>query len=133
MAKYEVKGFTFYHEAHTWVRKMSDGSYKIGISDYAQQKQGSIVYADLPEEGDTITSGDAFGSIESSKAVSDLIAPVSGTIVAVNEEVLDDPSILNDSCYDSGWILSVEPDDYEADKANLMNADGYRAFIATLE
>lgn len=133
MAKYEVKAFPMYAEAHTWVRKMLDGTYKIGITDYAQQKQGDIVYADLPEEGDTITQGESFGSIESNKASSELIAPVSGTITEVNEEVMDDPAVINSSCYDNGWIITVEPDDYEADKENLMNSDAYKAFLETLE
>lgn len=133
MAKYEVKAFPMYDEAHTWVRKMLDGTYRIGISDYAQKNQGEVVYAELPEEGDTITQGESFGSIESSKAVSDLIAPISGRITGVNEEVQDEPEILNHSCYDNGWIITVEPDDYEGEKSNLMDAEAYRAFLETLE
>lgn len=132
MVKYEVKAFPMYTKEHTWIRKMADGTYKVGITDYAQKQQGEVVYADLPVEGDAMTQGDTFGSIESNKAVSDLVAPVSGIITAVNEEVMDEPSILNSSCYDSGWIVIVEPEDYEADKTNLMDADAYRDYLETL-
>ena len=132
MGKYEVKAFPLYHEKHFWVRKMPDGMYKIGVTDYAQSKQGSIVYADLPSEGDTITKDETYGSVESSKAVSDLIAPVSGTVAAVNEEVLDSPGIINDSCYDSGWLIAVEPSDWEGESAELMNADAYTEYLDTL-
>ncbi len=107
MAKYEVKVFPLYHKDHFWVRKMPDGLYKIGLTDYAQQNQGAIVYADLPCEGDSITKDEAYGSVESAKAVSDLIAPISGTIIAVNEAVMDEPSIINDSCYEAGWLPST--------------------------
>lgn len=133
MAKYEVKAFPMYSEAHTWVRKMIDGSYKIGISDYAQQQQGDIVYADLPDEGDAIVQGEAFGSIESGKAVSDLVAPVSGTITEVNEEVMDAPEVLNSSCYDNGWIITIEPTDYDGEKGKLMDAKAYREFLENIE
>lgn len=132
MAKYEVKAFPLYTKDHTWVQKTADG-YKVGITDYAQQKLGAIVYADLPGEDDDLTRGSAFGTVESSKAVSDLIAPVTGKVVEVNEEVLDDPSVINSSPFDTGWLLTVEPEDYEADKQELLNAEAYKAYLATLE
>lgn len=132
MSKYEVKAFPLYSKNHTWVRKMPDGMYKIGVTDYAQSKQGSIVYAELPFEDDTITKGEAFGSVESAKAVSDVIAPVSGTVVAVNTEVQDFPETINNSCYDAGWLIAIEPSDWEADTASLMDADAYTAYLETL-
>jgi glycine cleavage system H protein len=133
MAKYEVKAFPMYDEEHTWIRKMLDDTYKIGVSDYAQKQQGEIVYVELPEEGDQITKGESFGSIESNKAVSELIAPVSGTVTSVNEDVLDEPGIINSSCYDSGWLITVEPEDYEGDKEKLMDAENYRSYLDGLE
>lgn len=133
MGKYEVKAFPFYAKEHTWVRKMADGSYKIGISDYAQQQLGDVNYAELPEEGDTISKGESFGSIESAKTVSDLIAPISGTIEAVNEDVLDEPDLINRACYDGGWLLSVTPDDWEGETAELLSADAYKELLKSLE
>lgn len=132
MAKYEVKAFPFYTEAHTWVKK-AGGKFLIGITDYAQQQQGDVVYADIPSEGDSITQGESFGSIESAKATSELIAPVTGRIIAVNEAVMDTPDILNSSCYDSGWIIEVEPEDWERDKAKLMDSAAYKALMETLD
>lgn len=133
MGKYEVKLFPSYSEDNLWVRKMPDGSYKIGITDFAQQQLGEVNYIDLPEEGDSITKGEVFGSIESSKAVSDLIAPVSGTVSEVNEEAIDDPAITNRSCYDNGWLIAIEPDNWDAEVAELMSADAYKAFLETQE
>lgn len=132
MSKYEVKAFPFYTDAHSWVKKVGS-KFIVGITDYAQQQQGDVVYADLPSEGDAITQGEPFGTIESAKATSELIAPVTGKILAVNEAVADSPDILNSSCYDSGWIIEVEPEDWERDKANLMDAAAYKALMETLD
>lgn len=132
MAKYEVKAFPYYSEAHTWVRKMADGSYRIGITDFAQQQMGDVNYAELPEEGDTITQGESFGTIESAKTVSDVVAPISGTVMAVNEDVLDEPDLVNRACYEGGWMLSVTPDNWEGELENLMNADAYKNFLDSL-
>jgi glycine cleavage system H protein len=129
MANYEVKAFLKYNKDHAWVKKSGD-VYRIGITDYAQQKQGAILYADLPSEDDEIVAGKSYGSIESSKAISELIAPISGTVVAVNEDVLDDPETINRSCYDNGWLLEIEASDYDADAANLLDGEGYKAVIA---
>lgn len=131
MSKYEVKAFPFYTEAHTWVRKMADDTFKVGITDYAQQQQGTVLFADLPSEGDEIKQGESFGSIESAKAVSELIAPVTGKVTEINEEVLDDPEVINRSCYEGGWVITVVPDDWEGDKAKLMNSDAYKALLET--
>lgn len=128
MAKYEVKVFLKYNKEHLWVKKVGDNC-RIGITDYAQQQQGDILYADLPEEGDEITAGESFGSIESSKAVSELIAPISGTVISVNEEVVDEPEIINNSCYDNGWILEVEASDYDAEAEKLLDAKEYKGMI----
>jgi glycine cleavage system H protein len=129
MADYEVKAFLKYTKDHAWVKKSGD-VYRVGITDYAQQKQGAILYADLPSEDDEITAGTSYGSIESGKAVSDLIAPISGKVTAVNEDVIDDPETINRSCYDVGWLIEVEASDYESDEANLIDGEGYKAVIA---
>lgn len=129
----EVKVFAKYHKEHLWARKMPDGSYKIGITDFAQEQLGEVNYIELPEEGDTIEQGVSIGNIESSKAVSELISPVSGTIVEVNEEVIDEPSLTNSSPYDMGWLVAVEPADWDGDNDRLLSADEYKEYLASLE
>src|SRR3972149_1921394 len=91
-------------EKHLWVK--SDGfNLKIGISDYAQQELGEIVYVDLPDIGDIIEKGNSFGEIESTKTVSELIAPVNGEVVEINENLEDNPTIINDDPYGDGWLI----------------------------
>ena len=96
----------------------------IGISDFAQHALGDVVFVNLPGEGDEVTAGEAFGDVESVKAVSDLVSPVSGTVCAVNEELLDAPELLNSQCYDA-WIIKVEG---VTATEELLDADGYEAF-----
>lgn len=128
----EVKAFAKYNKEHLWARKMPDGSYRIGITDFAQDQLGTVNYLELPEEGDCIEKSVSLGSIESSKAVSELIAPVSGTVTEVNEEVVDDPELTNNSPYEFGWLVKIEPSDWEAEYEDLLTADEYRAFLETL-
>lgn len=112
-----------YSKSHEWV-KVEDGVTVVGISDFAQNALGDVVFVNLPAEGDGVTAGDAFGDVESVKAVSDLVSPVSGTVCAVNEELLDAPELLNSQCYDA-WIIKVEG---VTATEELMDADGYEAF-----
>lgn len=130
MANYEVKLFAKYNEGDLWARKMPDGSYKIGITDFAQQKLGTICYVDLPEAGAELTQNVSLGTIESSKTVSELISPVSGTVKAVNDAVIDAPETVNGDCYNSGWLIEVEPSDWEGDYAKLLSAAEYKESIA---
>ena len=102
----------------------ADGVAVIGISDFAQHALGDVVFVNLPGEGDEVTAGEAFGDVESVKAVSDLVSPVSGTVCAVNEELLDAPELLNSQCYDA-WIIKVEG---VTATEELLDADGYEAF-----
>ncbi len=103
----------------------------IGLTDYAQQKLGDIVAIDLPGEGDELVKDEAFGSIESSRMVMDLFAPVSGEIVAVNGEVLDNPEIINDDPYEEGWLLVADADQKEFDK--LLTWDEYDDYLSEVE
>ena len=112
-----------YSESHEWVR-LEDGVAVIGITDYAQDALGDVVFVNLPEAGDDAASGEAFGDVESVKAVSDLNSPVTGRIAAVNEELIDAPELLNTQPYEA-WIIKVE--DYSLDE-NLMDAAAYEAF-----
>ena len=97
-------------ESHEWARR-EDGTVRVGISDFAQDELGDVVFVELPEQGEPVASGDDFGVIESIKAVSDLYAPVSGTVVTTNEDLLDAPELVNEDPYGDGWMLEVELDD----------------------
>lgn len=114
-----------YSKDHEWVR-MEDGVAVIGISDFAQDSLGDVVFINLPQEGDSVAVGEAFGDVESVKAVSDLVSPVSGTICAVNEELADAPETLNSDPY-GAWIIKVEN---VTDQEELLEADAYEAFCA---
>lgn len=115
-----------YSEDHEWV-KVEDGIAVIGISDFAQHELGDITYADLPEEGDAVIAGEDFGALESVKASSDLLCPVSGNVVEVNSVLEDSPEAINDDAY-ATWIIKVEMSD-PSDLDKLMDADAYTAFI----
>lgn len=115
-----------YSESHEWVKTEGNVAY-IGVSDYAQKEMGDITYVDLPEEGDDVLAGVEFGALESVKAASDLICPVSGVVVAVNSALEDTPELVNEDAY-AAWIIKVEmslPSELDA----LMDAASYKAFI----
>jgi len=112
-----------YLETHEWARRDGD-TVRVGITDFAQDELGDVVFVELPEVGEQVTAGDAFGVIESIKAVSDLYAPVSGEVVAVNETLFDRPELVNESPFEDGWMLALvldDPDDLEG----LLDADAY--------
>lgn len=115
----------YYSESHEYVRVEGNTGY-IGITDYAQHALGNVVYVDMPEVDDEVTAGEEFGAVESVKAASDLVAPVSGTVVEVNEALDDQPELINTDAY-SSWIIKVEisnPTELE----QLMNATAYEQF-----
>ena len=114
-----------YTKDHEWLKE-EDGVSVIGISEFAQDALGDVVFVNLPQEGDEVVAGDAFGDVESVKAVSDLLSPVTGVVCAVNEELLDSPELLNSDPY-GAWIIKVEN---VTDKEELMDADAYEAFCA---
>ena len=114
-----------YTKDHEWLKE-EDGVAVIGISEFAQDALGDVVFVNLPQEGDEVVAGDAFGDVESVKAVSDLLSPVTGTVCAVNEELLDSPELLNSDPY-GAWIIKVEN---VTDKEELMDAAAYEAFCA---
>lgn len=120
----------FYSESHEWV-KVDGETAIIGISDHAQQAMGNIVYVDMPEEEDEVTADEDFGAVESVKAASDLISPVSGVVVEVNEALADAPERLNKDAYEN-WIIKVKMDDPEELK-NLMDAAAYEKFCENEE
>lgn len=115
-----------YSESHEWV-KVEGNIAVIGVSDFAQKEMGDITYVDMPEVDDAVEAGEEFGALESVKASSDLISPVSGTVVAVNEELEDAPEKVNEDAFAS-WIIKVEMSDASELDA-LMDAAAYKAFI----
>ena len=115
----------YYSESHEYVKVEGDEAY-IGITDYAQHALGNVVYVDLPEVDDEITAGEEFGAVESVKAASDIIAPVSGTIIEVNDALDDQPELLNQDAYEN-WIIKVQLAD-KGELDNLMDATAYTAF-----
>ena len=122
-----VSNENFYTREHEWVR-IEGNTAEIGITYHAQKALGDIVFVELPEIDDEIDSGDEFGSVESVKAVSSLFMPVSGRITAVNTELKDSPELINEECYDDGWMIRVElikPDE----SADLLSAEEYEEFL----
>ena len=112
---------------HEWAHE-EGGVLIIGITDYAQDTLGEIVYIELPSEGDEITKGDPFGAVESTKAVSDLYAPVSGDVVEVNEVLLDSPELINGDPFGEGWMIKVKVYD-PGELDDLMDFEGYNDFV----
>lgn len=120
-----VKEGLYYSESHEYVR-IEGGYGYIGISDYAQHALGNVVYVDMPEVDDEVEAGEEFGAVESVKAASDLISPVSGTVVEVNEALEDQPELINQDPWEN-WIIKVELTD-KTELDNLMDAEAYAAF-----
>ena len=115
----------YYSESHEYVKVDGDFGF-IGITDYAQNALGNVVYVDMPEVDDEVTAGEEFGAVESVKAASDLISPVSGTVVEINEALEDQPELVNEDAY-TNWIIKVELSD-KGDLDNLMDAAAYEEF-----
>jgi len=117
---YEVPEGLYYHKEYLWAR-VEKGKARVGVSDYAQKQLREIVYVELPSVGDSITQGEPFGTVESVKAVSDLIAPISGTIEEVNEELESKPELLNEDPYGKGWLLVITPKNLDAELKKIMD------------
>jgi glycine cleavage system H protein len=117
-----------YHEQHDWAR-IEDGEATLGITWFAQDALGELVHVEAPEEGAAVTKNESYGEVESVKAVSDVIAPLSGDIVAVNAKLVDEPETVNEDPYGEGWLIRIrlsDPSEVDA----LLNVDAYRAFLA---
>lgn len=120
-----------YSKEHEWVFT-EESVATVGISDHAQEKLGEIVYVELPAIGDTVSKDDPFGVVESVKAVSDIYAPISGTVVAINQDLAESPEIINEDPYGDGWLIKVKMSDTD-DLQDLMNGDEYEEMIAEEE
>lgn len=127
LADYEIPEDLYYTREDEWARPGGD-QVVVGITDYAQQQLGDIVFVELPEVGAVVTMGENFGVIESVKAVSGLTAPISGEVVSVNGELADRPDAVNESCYGDGWLCAIQPSD-DDELATLLDAHAYRTHI----
>ncbi len=125
----QVKEGLYYSESHEYVRVEGNTGF-IGISDYAQHALGNVVYVDMPDVDDELSAGEEFGAVESVKAASDLIAPVTGVVLEVNENLEDQPELINSDAYEN-WIVKVELSD-KSELEKLMDAKAYEAFCANL-
>ena len=116
-----------YSSEHEWARRLDDGSrIRVGITDFAQDALGDVVYVDLPAVGTRVEASEAVGELESTKSVSEMYAPIGGTVVAVNEALADNPQLLNEDPYGEGWLIEIEAGDISQFVA-LLDAEGYRA------
>lgn len=118
-----------YLESHEWAKK-ENSVFAVGLSAYAIEQLGDIVYMELPEEGAEFQKGDSFGIVESVKSAADMYAPVSGKVVAVNTHVPDGPDILKEDAYDAGWLIRIEASDL-SEFETLMDESAYRKFLET--
>jgi len=125
---FEIPDELYYTSDDEWVHA-EDDFVTMGVTDFAQQQLGDIVYVELPTVGDQLESGAAFGVIESVKAVSDLSTPIAGEVAAINEELVDQPEIINEECYGAGWIIKIKPSDVE-EIESLLDADSYRKIVS---
>lgn len=126
----EIPGGLRYTNDHEWARA-EGGDVLVGVTDYAQDQLGDVVYVELPAVGATVTRGDPFGSVEAVKAVADLNSPLNGEVVAVNTALADDPALINRACYGDGWMIRVRPAG-AAELDALMDADAYRKLVESL-
>ena len=120
-----------YTAEHEWVRRTEEGTVRVGITDFAQSALGDVVFVQLPEVGTAVAAGESFGEVESTKSVSDLYAPVSATVVAVNAELEGNPALVNSDPYGQGWLLELRADGDTLDQtlAALLDADAYRGIL----
>ncbi|BBY77109.1 glycine cleavage system H protein [Mycolicibacterium parafortuitum] len=116
---------------HEWVQRTGDSTVRVGITDYAQSALGDVVFVQLPEVGSDVTSGESFGEVESTKSVSDLYAPLTAKVVAVNGDLEGDPQLVNSDPYGAGWLVELEADAGALQEAlsGLLDAEGYRAHV----
>lgn len=128
MSNYQLPDDFYYTKDHEWAQ-VDENIVTVGITEFAQEQLGEVVYIDLPEEGSKYSQGESFGVVESVKAASDLYSPVSGTVIEVNSALLEDPSSLNDDPMNTGWLIKLEMET-EKELASIMRAPDYKKLIA---
>jgi glycine cleavage system H protein len=127
----EIPADLSYTEEHEWVQRTGDDTVRVGITDYAQSALGDVVFVQLPDVGSEVTAGESFGEVESTKSVSDLYAPVSAKVVAVNGDLEGSPQLVNSDPYGEGWLIDLQVQDgsLEDGLRGLLDANGYRAVV----
>ena len=120
-----------YSRDHEWAKDEDDGTFLVGITDYAQEHLGDIVFLDLPKVGATLAKMEKLGEVESVKSVSDMFSPISGEVVAVNHVVIDSPELVNEDPYENGWLIRIKPSQ-PADMDDLLTAADYEIFLESL-
>jgi len=127
----EIPADLYYTEEHEWVQRTGDDTVRVGITDYAQSALGDVVFVQLPDVGADVSAGESFGEVESTKSVSDLYAPVSAKVVAVNGDLEANPQLVNSDPYGEGWLVDLQIDGSSLEDAlrGLLDADGYRATV----
>jgi glycine cleavage system H protein len=128
----ELPGDLLYTDEHEWLRREDDGSVTIGITDHAQAALGDLVYVELPEVNQSVDSGGDMAVVESVKAASDVYAPIDGTVVAINEELANDPEKINADPYGDGWIVRLKPNE-ALDDGSLLTPDAYQNLLDEVE
>ncbi|MGB7867649.1 MAG: glycine cleavage system protein GcvH [Mycobacterium sp.] len=128
----EIPPDLHYTAEHEWIRRTGDNTVRVGITDFAQSALGDVVFVQLPDVGTEVTAGESFGEVESTKSVSDLFAPVSAKVVAVNNDLDGNSQLVNSDPYGAGWLLDLEADSesYEQEFAALLDAEAYRTTLA---
>ncbi len=129
---YEVPEGFFYTKDHEWVKKSSEESILIGITDYAAKMLHDIVYVTLPDSGARLLAKQVLGQVESVKTVSDIYMPISGTVLKTNDRLTREPEIVSDSPYSEGWMVELEANDYDEEVKGLLTPDSYRKYIQDL-
>ncbi len=128
MSDYSIPDDSLYTEQDEWIRSDGDRTF-VGITDYAQSQLGDIVFVELPAVGSTIHKDEPYGVIESVKAVSDLFAPVTGEVIAINDELNDAPERINEDCYGDGWLLEIAPTE-DSEREALLEPSAYTKFLS---
>jgi len=128
----ELPGDLLYTKDHEWLRREDDGTVTVGITDHAATSLGDLVYVELPEVGQEVESDGEMAVVESVKAASDVYAPIAGSVVAVNEDLADDPEKINSEPYGEGWIVRLTPSD-DIDESELMSPDAYQQLLDELD
>jgi glycine cleavage system H protein len=128
----ELPGDLLYTNDHEWLRREDDGTVTIGITEHAATSLGDLVYVELPEVGQDVENTGEMAVVESVKAASDVYAPIAGSVVAVNEDLADDPEKINNEPYGEGWIVRLQPSD-EVDEGELLSPDAYQQLLDSLD
>ncbi|GAB21497.1 MAG TPA: glycine cleavage system protein GcvH [Gordonia polyisoprenivorans] len=132
MTETNVPAELTYTPEHEWVRRVSPTTVRIGITDFAQEQLGDVVFVQLPDVGSDVEAGESFAEVESTKSVSDIFGPLNGTIAAVNDELESTPDLVNSEPYEAGWLVEIaveESGELDAQLGDLLDADGYRQVI----